>query len=160
MKPNKKVLIAGVIILTISLCLIFPIESSKTSYINELPFTFLTLALAMFTLMYGLMGKHFFKGLLFLLFSVLFSFCAWLVFYPSDWLATFVAIWAGIPSGIIAGLLFMVVNFQFIKDENRYKLFFKRLVSYCLILFVVSYLFHNGGDWIFEISEYFKRKNN
>lgn len=157
-KAKKPVLIAGVVILTISLCFIFPYEYNRTNYITDLKFTFLSLAVAMFTLMFGLMGKHFFKGLLFLICSALFSFIAWFFLYPSGWFSTIVAVWAGIPSGVIAGLLFMLFNFQFIKDENRYILFFKRLISYMVILGIVSILFHNGGDWIFDISEYLKSR--
>jgi len=74
---RNPILIMGVVIFAISVCIIFPYESSKSNYIDDLKFTFLTLALAMFTLMYALMGKHFFKGLLFLLFSAVFSFACW-----------------------------------------------------------------------------------
>ena len=155
-KARKPILIAGVVILTISLCFIFPFEYNRTNYITDLKLTFLSLAIAMFTLMFGLMGKHFYKGLLFLICSTLFSFIAWFFLYPVGWLSAIVAIWGGIPSGVIAGLLFMLFNFQFIKDENRYILFFKRLISYLVILGIVSILFDKGGDWIFDISEYFK----
>jgi len=104
------------------------------------------------------MGKHFYKGLLFLICSALFSFIAWLLLYPAGWLSSVVAVWGGVPSGVVAGLLFMLFNFQFIKDENRYVLFSKRLISYLVILGIVSLLFDKGGDWIFDISEYFKSR--
>ena len=158
--PQKLFLVSGVIVLAVSLCIIFPLENSKAITIAEFGYTYLTLTIALLTMMYGLMGKAFFKGLLFLLFSALFSFSAWLLLYPSGWLSSLVAFWAGIPCGIIAGLIFMLINFKFIKDDNRYQLFFKRLISYLLILLIVSYMFHNGGDWIFDVSEYFKNKNN
>ena len=157
-KARKPILIAGVIILAISLCFIFPFEYNRSNYIADLKFTFLSLAVAMFTLMFGLMGKHFPKGLLFLICSALFSFIAWFFLYPAGWFSAIVAVWGGVPSGVIAGLLFMIFNFEFIKDENRYVLFFKRLISYLVILGVVSILFDKGGDWIFNISEYFKSR--
>lgn len=157
-KARKPILIAGVVILTICLCFIFPFEYNRTNYITDLKFTFLSLAVAMFTLMFGLMGKHFYKGLLFLICSALFSFIVWFFLYPAGWLSPVVAVWGGIPSGVIAGLLFLLLNFEFIKDENRYRLFFKRLISYLVILGIVSFLFDKGGDWIFDISEYLKSR--
>ncbi|SOD18354.1 hypothetical protein [Pedobacter xixiisoli] len=155
---NKPVLIAGVVIFTISVCIIFPYESSKTSYLAELHFTFLTLALAMFTLMYGLMGKHFFKGLLFLIFSAIFGFCSWAIFLYNDFWGVIPALYAGVPAGIVAGLVFLIFNYQFIKDDNKTRLFVKRLILYSVILFISSLLFAKGGDWIFELTEYFKNK--
>ncbi|WAC42553.1 hypothetical protein [Pedobacter sp. SL55] len=67
-------------------------------------------------------------------------------------------IFMGIVTGVVSGLIFLAVNFCFLRDENRYKLFFKRLVSYLLILLISSILFAKGGDWIFELTEYFKNK--
>lgn len=158
MKPNKPILIAGVVISAISLCLIFPYESSKSNFITDLKFTFLTLALAMFTLMYALMGKHFFNGLLFIFSSALVSFFCWCIFYY-DILGIIPAIYAGIPAGIVAGLIFLIFNYQLIKEENKGRRFVKRLVLYIVILAISSLLFAKGGDWIFEITEYFKNKN-
>ncbi|WAC42554.1 hypothetical protein [Pedobacter sp. SL55] len=80
MKPKinikKPVLMAGVTILAISLCIILPLEYSKANFISDLSYTFLGLTLAILTIMYGLMGKHFFKGLLFLFLA---SFVVWCV---------------------------------------------------------------------------------
>lgn len=157
-KFNKPILIAGVIILTICLCFIFPYEYNRTNYISDLKLTFLSLAAAMFTLMYGLMGKHFFKGLLFLICSALFSFCCWWLFFYSDFWGMIPALYAGIPAGIVAGLVFLIFNYQFIKDENKVTLFIKRLILYSILLFISSILFAKGGDWIFEMSEYLKSK--
>jgi len=159
-KFNKPILIAGVVILTISLCFIFPYEYNKTNYISDLKLTFLSLAVAMLTLMYGLMGKHFFKGLLFLICSALCSFCCWWLFFYNDFWGIIPALYAGIPAGIVAGLVFLIFNYQFIKDENKVKLFIKRLILYSILLFISSVLFAKGGDWIFDISEYFKAKSS
>lgn len=159
MKPNKPILITGVVIFAISVCIIFPYESSKSSYIDDLKFTFLTLALAMFTLMYGLMGKHFFKGLLFLLFSAVFSFGCWSLFLYNDFWGIIPALYAGIPAGIVAGLVFLIFNYQLIKDENKVSRYAKQFVLYGVILLISSILFAKGGDWIFEISQYYKMKN-
>lgn len=158
MKPNKPVLIAGVIIFAISVCIIFPYESGKSNYIDGLKFTFLTLALAMFTLMYGLMGKHFFKGVLFLLFTAVFSFACWSLFLYNDFWGIIPALYAGIPAGIVAGLVFLIFNHQFIKGENQVRRYIKQVILYAFLLLVSSVLFAKGGDWIFQLTEYFKNR--
>ncbi|RZL39547.1 MAG: hypothetical protein EOO96_00360 [Pedobacter sp.] len=158
MKPNKPIIITGVVIFAISACIIFPYESGKSNYIDDLKFTFITLALAMFTLMYGLMGKHFFKGLFFLLFSAVFSFACWSLFLYNDFWGVIPALYAGVPSGIVAGLLFLIFNYQFIKDENKLRRYTKQFVLYSIILLISSIIFAKGGDWIFELTEYFKNR--
>lgn len=158
MKPNKPILVAGIVIFAISVCAIFPYESSKTNYIAELKYTFLTLALAMFTLMYSLMGKHFFKGLLFLLFSAVFSFACWSLFLYNDFWGVIPALYAGVPAGVLTGLVFLIFNYQFIKNENKSRLYLKRFLLYSVLLCIFSLLFAKGGDWIFDLTEYFKNR--
>ncbi|WP_113654341.1 hypothetical protein [Pedobacter namyangjuensis] len=176
-KPKKPILIAGAVILIISLCVIFPIEYSKASFVSDLKFTYFTLGIAMLILMYAFMGRNTYKGLLFLLCSCIFSIICWFIVLPESGLSksnskafeltiaifsffeNFAKLYMGTVTGIIAGLIFLIVNARLLKDENRYQLFFKRLVSYLIILGVVSFLFAKGGDWIFEISEYLKMKS-
>lgn len=175
-KPKKPILIAGAVILIISLCVIFPIEYSKASFVTDLKFTYFMLGIAMFTFMYALMGENIYKGLLFLLCSCIFSIICWFVFLPETELSksnskvfeltialfsffeNFAKLYMGAVTGIIAGLIFMLIDYKFIKTKNRYPLFFIRLIAYLVILGIVSILFAKGGDWIFEISEYFKKK--
>jgi hypothetical protein len=66
------------------------------------------------------------------------------------------ALYAGIPAGIVAGLVFLIFNYQFIKDENKVSRLIKQGVLYSVILLVSSVLFAKGGDWIFELTEYLK----
>lgn len=172
--PNKPILITGIIILAISLCVIFPFEYSNANFLTDLNYTFLSLALALLTIMYSLMGKYFFKGILFLLFSIICGIVSWYLLFPLPELdkpasksleivllilsafSTMSTFFMGTTTGVVSGLIFFIINYWFLNDENRYKLFFKRLISYLIILSIVSILFRNGSDWIFEISEYFK----
>ncbi|UIR55050.1 hypothetical protein LZQ00_12250 [Sphingobacterium sp. SRCM116780] len=174
MKNKKWFLIAAAVVLLISLCIIFPIESSKSDFIADYIYTYITLVTAVIIAMYGLMGKNFFKGLLFIFCSAAFSVFCWFFLLPTDELTesssgflalivviltvfvNFAALFMGTVTGIISGLLFLIVNARVLKDENRYKLFAKRLLAYLLILVIVSMLFYKGGDWIDEISDYFK----
>lgn len=173
-KPKKPTLITGLLALTLCLCIIFPYEYRKASFITDLKYTYFTLAVAIFMLMYSFMGKHFFKGLSFLFFSCIFGIAAWFIYLPSpnpiktnseffkflltlfSFFNNFAAVYMGIVTGIIAGLIFLVINAWLLKNENRYKLFFLRLGSYLIIFSIVFILFAKGGDWIFEISAHFK----
>lgn len=175
-KLNKPILITGIVILIISVCVIFPLEYRNASFVTDLKFTYFTLAMTMFAIMYSLMGKYFYKGLLFLFCSCIFSIICWFIFFPDSELTknnskffeitlailsffeNFAKLYMGTVTGVIAGLLFLIVNARLLKDENRYQLFFKRLISYLVILGVVCLLFAKGSDWIFEISQYLKSK--
>lgn len=144
---NRKIpLIAGAILFLICICIIFPIEYKRNSFIEEFVYTYYTLALALLLMMFGLMGRNFFKGLLFLVLSALIGAVFFYVAYPLVPYAAFIAVWLGIPSGILAALIFMVFNFYFLNKQNRYKLL-KQIGVYSLILLIVSVLFGYGGDW-------------
>jgi len=145
---RKVPLIAGVILLLISVCIIFPIEYRRNSFLEEFVYTYSTLALALFLMMFGLMGRDFFKGLLFLFLSSIVGAVFFYYAYPLVPHASFIAVWLGIPSGIIAGLVFMVLNFYILNKQVGFKLL-KQLAAYLIILLIVSVLFGYGGDWFF-----------
>lgn len=155
---RKVLLITGIFTLLLGTCVIFPIEYSKAIVIEEFGYTYLTLAIALLLLMCGLMGKQVFKGLLFLLISSIIGAVFFYLAFPVIPFAVFIAIWLGIPSGIIAALLFLIVNFYFFKEIRNHKLL-KQIIVYLIILFIVSVLFGYGGDWIFAITEYFKKES-
>ncbi|MET4083015.1 hypothetical protein ABIB40_002982 [Pedobacter sp. UYP30] len=163
MKIKKYYLIAGLIILLISALVIFPIESAKTDFIMGLGYTYLTAIIGVLVTMYGLMGNKFFKGLLFVFCSAIFSFFICIFFFvviapDVNFFSTIIATWIAIPIGILAAVIFLFVNYRFIADENKYKLFFKRLICYLLILAVLGVLFFKGSDWISSVSEFIKGK--
>jgi len=66
----------------------------------------------------------------------------------------FLAIWIGIPSGIVTALIFMILNYYVLQKQNKLRLV-KQLISYFIILTIVAVSFLYGGDWIFEINNYF-----
>jgi len=152
---RKVSLIAGIVVLLLSLCVIFPIESSKTIVLEGLGYTFLTLAIAMLLIMIGLLGKFFCKSLLFLILSSFIGFTFFYFAYPLVPYSSLVAFWLGIPSGVITALIFLIFNFYFLTDVKNPR-FLKKVVVYPLILFIVSVLFGYGGDWYSEIMQYFK----
>ena len=158
MQSKKWLLMSSASILLISLCVIFPIEKSKSAFLSTYIYTYLTLGVAMLLGMYSLMGNHFFKGLLFLVCSTGFSFCGWYLVFYNDFWGIVPAIYGGIPSGLVTGLLFLIVDGKFLRDKYKNSRLIKRVIIYLLILLLVSVLFEKGGDWAFELSEYFKNK--
>lgn len=152
---RKVVLWAGVITLLISLLVIYPVERSKANYIDEFGFTYLTLFIALPLIMFGLMGKSFFKGILMVALSAVVGAVFFYFAFPPFLFSSFIAVLLGVPSGIITALLFLIVNHYFFKDIRSYKRI-KQVAVYFIILLVVAVLFGYGGDWIFDITEYFK----
>jgi len=157
MNVRKWFLIASGAMLIISLCVIFPLEK-KSEFIGDLVYTFITLGIAILLGMYGLMGKKIINGLLLILSSIVISFVCWYIVFNNDFWGIVPAIYGGIPSGIVTGLLFLIVDYKWIEGEDRFRLFFKRLISYSIILLIVSVIAAKGGDWMFNISQYFKMK--
>lgn len=159
MKNRKPFTIIGIVILVIGLCIIFPYEYKRSETIFGFTYTYLSLITGLLITMFGLMGKHMIKGLLVVIASGFISFCAWYIVLYKDFWGIIPALYGGIPAGIVAGLIFLALNFFFLKDKNRYVQLIKQFLTYSVLLIIVSILFAKGGDWIFEISEYFKSKN-
>ena len=151
--PTRKgFLIGGFVTLLVSTCVIFPIQYGKASFIDEFGYTYLTLSVSLFLLLFGFLGNNFFKGILFLIISSLIGTVLFYVAFPPAPFAFFVAFWLGVPSGIVAALLFMIINFCILQDIKKYKLS-KQIVVYSIILLVVSILFGYGGDWFYELTK-------
>lgn len=154
-KKRKFTAIAGIIILLISVFVIYPIEIGTANFVSDFAYTYLGLAVALLLLMLGLMGKYFVQGLLFMLISTILGFTLILLSIEYGAILGFVI---GIPSGVIAGLLFLVINFYFLKDVKRYRLPIQ-IVSYCIILCLITFLFYHGGNWFEDITQYFNNKS-
>ncbi len=153
-KKRKLTAIAGIITLLVSVFVIYPIEMGKANFVSDFVYTYLGLAVALLLLMLGLMGEYFVKGLSFMLASTILGFTLILLSVEFGAILGFVI---GVPSGVIAGMMFLVINFYFLKDVKRYRLPIQ-IVSYFIILCTVSFLFFRGGDWIYDITEYFNNK--
>ena len=154
LNKRKFTAIAGIITLLVSVFVIYPIELGKANYVSEFVYTYVGLSIAVLLLMLGLMGKYFIKGLSFILVSTILGFTLIALSVEFGAILGFVI---GIPSGVIAGIIFLVINFYFLKNIKRYRLPVQ-IVSYFIILCIVSFIFFRGGDWIYDITEYFKNK--
>ena len=154
LKKINFITIAGTITLLISVFVIYPIEMGKANYVTDFVCTYVGLVVAVLLLMLGLMGKYFIKGLSFMLVSTILGFTLIALTVEFGAILGFVI---GIPSGVIAGMIFLVINFYFLKNIKRYRLPVQ-IVSYFIILCIVSFIFFRGGDWIYDINEYFNNK--
>ena len=154
LRQRKITAIAGVITLLVSVFVIYPIEMGKANFVSDFIYTYSGLAVALLLLMLGFMGKYFVKGLSFMLASIILGFTVIAVTLDFGAILGFVI---GIPSGVIAGLIFLAVNFYFLKDLKSYRLPIQ-IVSYFIVLCIVSFVFFRLGDWIYDITDYFRNK--
>ena len=154
LNKRKFTAIAGIITLLVSVFVIYPIELGKANYVSEFVYTYVGLSIAVLLLMLGLMGKYFIKGLSFILVSTILGFTLIALSVEFGAILGFVI---GIPSGGIAGIIFLVINFYFLKNIKRYRLPVQ-IVSYFFILCIVSFIFFRGGDWLYDITAYFNNK--
>ncbi len=153
-KKRKFTAIAGVTTLLVTVFVIYPIEMGKANFVSDFVYTYLGLAVALLLLMSGLMGKYFVKGLSFVLASTILGFTLIALSVEFGAILGFVI---GIPSGVMAGIIFLVINFYFLKNIKSYRRPIQ-IISYFIILCTVSIIFFRGGDWIYDITEYFKNK--
>jgi len=155
-KVRKIILIAGLVIGLINLCIVFPGEYAKSSYITDFVLTYICLAISVFFVLYGFTGRKFFNYLLFMLLSAIIGAVCWFfVFYGELW-QTLLMVWIGIPTGLLTALLFFPLRYYIfcrnsmlpIEKSKKRMRYLKQAILYFILLFVVSILFFYGGDWI------------
>jgi len=159
--PRKIILFAGIVICLVSVFVIWPVERSKSPFITDYIFTYIGLALSVIFFLYGFTGGSFIKYLAFILLSVIVSTICWYIYTAGDWWRKLMIMWLGVPSGIVAALVFFVLRyFMFFRNrvlpvDRRKKriLLLKQVLLYFVVLLIVSILFLKGGDWIYEIFE-------
>ncbi|SHE54330.1 hypothetical protein [Pedobacter caeni] len=159
-KVRKIMLTAGAVISLVSVFVIYPIEYSKSSYVSDFILSITGITIGTLLILYGLTGGLFIKYLGFLVLSAITGFFCW-YFYPvaDNWWSGVMALYCGIPSGIIAALLFFIIRYYLffrnkafpVDRSARNILFLKQLVLYFVLLAIVSVLFLKGGDWIYDI---------
>ncbi|WP_235324394.1 helix-turn-helix domain-containing protein [Pedobacter lusitanus] len=64
-KPRKIILLTGIVICLLSVFIIFPVEYSKSYFIEDYILTYTGLTMATLSILYGLTGRSFIKYLLF-----------------------------------------------------------------------------------------------
>jgi len=151
MKVKKTSLWIGITLIVIALVVIFPIE--KTDFLGDLVYTFFTSLIGLIVIIYAIGGSSFFKIMGFLLASIMVSMFCWALFERGGWGASIAVVWGGIPSGLTAGILFLMGNYYLQLNEKKTYKYIKQLLFYFIILLIVSILFRYGGDWYFKIFE-------
>jgi len=158
-KVRKIILIAGIIIGLVDLCVIFPIEYSKSSYITDFVFTYICLVVAVLFVLYGFTGRKFFNYLLFMVLSAFIGSVCWFFIFYGDLWQKLLMVWIGIPAGLLTALLFFPLRYYIFcrpsvplieKDKKKIG-YLKQVILYFILLFLVSILFFYGGDWIDSI---------
>lgn len=154
-KVRKIILIAGIVIGLVDLCIIFPFEYSRSSYITDFVLTDICLVVAVFFILYGFTGSGFLKYLLGIIVSALVSAACWALFLDGNWLQKFIVVWLGIPSGILTALVFFVLRYYiFCRNKTlpsergkKIRTYLLQTVLYFVLLLIISVLFYTGGEW-------------
>lgn len=160
-KARIATLIAGCVIALLSLIVIFPMEKARSYMVEDLVFTFAGLVLSLVLFLIGFTGAKFINYLLFIIASAFISMICWYIVLPKDWLIQIVVVYAGAPSGIITALIFLILRYYLffrktglpLNREQKVLLTLKQAGIYFLLLAVVSFVYYNGDDWIYDIFE-------
>lgn len=145
-RNRKLFIIAGGILVIMAIAVIFPIEKSKAITIAEFQYTYLTLIIGVLLSMYGFLGTRIFTALLFMILSAIISSIIWFMLFSDSFVSMIVATWIGFPVGLLAGLIFVIVNALFLEpgESKRGKLI-KQVLVYVFILAMFTLLFYKGG---------------
>lgn len=159
-KVRKIMLTAGGVISLVTLFIIYPIEYSKSNFVADFILTGIGITIGTLLILYGLTGGRFIKYLGFLVLSGIMGFFCW-YFYPvsDNWFLGVIALYAGVPSGLVSALVFFIIRYYLffrnrefpVERSARNVLFLKQLLLYFVLLAIVSVLFLKGGDWIYDI---------
>ena len=91
----------------------------------------------------------FFKAFIILLFSIFFSMLMWTFYAGNTWGRDFMIKGAGIISGFISGILFLIMNNYLFKNKLEQNLKLKKIFIFLFTLLFTSIIFEKGGDWLF-----------
>lgn len=148
LKERKGFKIAGLVLAILGVAVALPIEYSTAELIVEFPFTWFFLISATVMLMYGFMGEAVAKGLLLLFLSAIIGAVIWFFFSPIDALWMFMSFWVGFPLGLLAGIIFLILDGIFLrKAHTQYKLL-KQILLYIVVMALVCVVFPRASDWL------------
>jgi len=147
MVKNKLFIAIGTLILIVGFVALFPLDVLMNEDVpGKIVFSFSGILLGLLLLLYGFFENSFFKSLATIASSVFLSIIFWYLYFGGEWGDKIVMFWVGVPSGIIAGVLFLILN----KYMLSRKLLAVRAVTFLLLIVLLNFLFFKGGDlWSF-----------
>lgn len=78
--------------------------------------------------------------------SICLSMLLWYTYFAGEWGDKIVMFWVGFPSGIISGILFLILN----KYVLSKKLIAIQVITFLALIGLVNVLYYNAGDiWYF-----------
>lgn len=84
--------------------------------------------------------------------SVSLSVLFWYVYLNQEWGNQIVMFWNGVPSGLISGILFLLINKYILLRKPRKNLLVIQIIVFILLLVTTMFLIDKGGDILFYIS--------
>ncbi|WP_316804209.1 hypothetical protein [Pedobacter nototheniae] len=155
MNIRKVVLIIGCVLFFIGLISSFAIDSFFERYsLNKMIFIMFELIGGVILVLYGAVGRHLPKALLFILCSVLFCMGLWTIYEWHNWWGIFAIFYNGIGSGISSAVLIIAIRYYFFIRKSRKPSLAILIPVYLLLVFISSLVFSGGSDVIFDVFGY------
>lgn len=149
MIKNKLAAIAGTLLLIIGIVALFPLDVLMNDNVpGKVLFSFSGILAGILLLLHGIFNSGFLKSLAIIIACIFLSVLFWYLYYGGKWGEEIVMFWAGIPSGVISGTLFLVINKFFISKRTG-NLIVAQVFALLSLLIIVNFLFHKGGDILY-----------
>lgn len=146
MAKNKLFIIIGALLLIIGFIALFPLDVLMNDDVpGKIIFSFSGILLGLLLLLYGLFKAEFLKSIAIILAGVFLSILFWYVFLGGEWGDTIVISWVGVPSGLISGVLFLIINKYILSKSNKNSMPAKGLL-FVVLLAITNFIFYKGGD--------------
>lgn len=143
MAKNKLFIALGALVLIIGIIALFPLDVLMNDDVpGKIIFSFSGILLGLLLLLYGFFAAKFFKSVAIIVASVFLSVLFWNVYFGGEWGDKIVMFWVGVPSGIISGVLFLIIN----KYRLSAKSIVTQAVTFLVLIALVNFLFYKGGD--------------
>lgn len=81
--------------------------------------------------------------------SIVLSILFWRLYLWGEWGDKIVMFWVGVPSGVIAGILYLIIKKYLLATKPKAL----QVLSFLLLIVLVNFLYYKAGDIWFLISK-------
>lgn len=147
MEKNKLLIGIGAFILIVGFVALFPLDILMNEDVpGKIIFSFSGILLGLLLILYGFFKNSFLKSLAIIVSSVFLSIFFWNLYFGGEWGDKIVMFWVGVPSGILAGVIFLFLN----KYMLSRKMIATQVTTFVGLLILLNFLFYKGSDlWNF-----------
>ena len=147
MVKNKIITAIGVLILTIGIIALFPLEITMNEDVpGKIIFSFSGILLGILLILYGFFKSNFLKAVAIVVASVFLSILFWYLYYGGKWGDQIVMFWVGVPSGILSGVLFLISKKYLLPGKS----ITVQSIVFVFLIVILNFIFFKGDDlWSF-----------